>query len=79
MFLWISNIWWQLTTNCFLISIFWLTYFTIVIPIEIIPGQKLLSQIWQSELLIGLTSCWIQKLLTLWMFFGMQPIYNLKT
>ena len=36
----------------FLISTFWLTNFTVVIPIEIIHGQKLLSQIWQSELMI---------------------------
>ena len=33
----------------FLISNFWLTNFTV----EIAPDQKLLSQIWQSELLMG--------------------------
>ena len=51
---------WQLSANWFksvqtdfFISNFWLTNLTVVIPIEITPGQKLLSQIWQSELLIG--------------------------
>ena len=37
----------------FFTSNFWLTNFTTVIPIEIITGQKLLSQIWQLVLLIG--------------------------
>ena len=47
--LWISNTW-QLSMDWFkpvqtgfLFSNFWLTNFIFVIPIEIIPGQKLLS------------------------------------
>ena len=53
----ISDYWAQTSFNwfkvVFMISIFWLTNLNVVIPIEIIPGQKLPSQIWQSELLIG--------------------------
>ena len=42
---------------------------------EITPGQKLLSLIWQSELLIGHYSEIIEPVNV----FGMQPICNLKT
>ena len=54
-----------------LISNFWLTNFTVVIPIEIIPKPKFSSQYYWLDI--------IQKLLSLWMLCGMQPICNLKT
>ena len=65
---WVQNVLNQFKLD-FLISNFWLTNFTIVIPIEITPGYKLLSQICQSE---------IQKLLSLWMLLGVHTICNLK-
>ena len=47
----ISSNWAQTGLNqfkvVFVISNFWYTKFTIAIPIEIIPGQTLLRQIWQ--------------------------------
>ena len=48
--------------------------FTVIILIEIIPGQKLMSQIWQSELLIEHYS----EITEPENVFGMQLLCNLK-
>ena len=49
--------------------------FTVIIPIEIIPGQKLMSQIWQPELLIEHYS----EITEPENVFGMQLFSNFKT
>ena len=69
--------WFKPDQTVFIISNFCLhvSNFTVVIPIKMSNGQKFLSQIWQSKLLIAHYS----EITEPGNVFGMQPTYNLET
>ena len=76
-FLLISNIWAQTGSNKFklvlFINNFWLTNFTVVIPIE----NSIVRNYWAKFLSQNYWLYIIDKLLSPWTFFGMEPICNL--
>ena len=76
-FLWISNIWAQTSLNQFKMvlfsSNFWLTNFTVVISIE----NSIIRNYWAKFLSKNYWLYIIEKLLSPWTVFGMEPICNL--